>query len=116
MTTSISTSSAVASESYGAASGMVATGPFPAMSARAALIARVLGIAVALALSAAIDSALLVPLAFGVAFWVGIELEVWRQQRRQPRRPSGFGIVLRFPCASGRATPRPSHPTPRAAA
>jgi hypothetical protein len=63
------------------------------MSSRAALIARVLGVALALAWLSVTQSDLLAVFGFAVPFWIAMELEVGRV-RRQPIAPARSGCLL----------------------
>jgi hypothetical protein len=75
------------------------------MSKRAALIARSIGVTLALAWLAVTDSRLLVVFAFAVPFWIAIEVEM-RQHR--PKRGASFpsGSLLSLPSSEH----RPSYP------
>ncbi len=83
----------------------IAAGPWPGISARAALIARALGVAVLSAWLAATEPRLLVVLAFALPFWIAIELEAWRERRSRPSRVSETTLLYLRPVA-----PRPSFP------
>jgi hypothetical protein len=89
----------------GVATDPIASGPFPGMSARAALIARTLGVAVLFAWIALTDLRLLVVLASAVPFWIATELDVWRDRRSRASRISEASLLYLRPVA-----PRPSIP------
>ena len=88
-----------------ASDGIPSGGPFPSMSARAALIARAIGVAIVFTALAAAEPRIAVVLAFALPFWIASEIEA-RLLRPRLSAPFFGGGVIALPSLGS----RPSYP------
>lgn len=92
-----------------ASDGIPTGGPFPRMSARAALIARSFVVAIVFAWLAATEPRVLVVLSFALPFWIAGEIEA-RELRTRVSAPL-LGGLLTLPSLAARTSYPPSdHP------
>lgn len=89
--------------------GIPSGGPFPSMSARAALIARAIGVAIVFTALAAAEPRIAVVLAFALPFWIAAELEA-RYLRPRVSAPFLGGGVIALPSLDRRSYPPTDHP------